>query len=136
LGKLNAGILKGLGKSSAMKVPAGDFNRAAEDYFRGPLRRNHFSEGLDVLADDFRRLDQRQNGDSQLNHTLEQLLNGRSAADFMQTVRRDLVAERTPAEVLGRFINLVLVSLANDSDTATRHLEEDSGEHVPATSVY
>ena len=135
-GKINAGILKGLGKSSAMAVPAGEFNRAAEDYFRGALRRSHLSEGLDILADDFRRLDQRQHGDGALNLALERLLNGRSAGEFFKTVRRDLLAERAPMEVLGRLINLVLLTLANDSDTAARYLREDASEHVSATSVY
>jgi hypothetical protein len=138
-GKLNAGILKGIGKSAAMKVPAGDFNRAAEDYYRGPLRQRHLSEGLDILADDFRGLEKQRAGDGELHLALSQLLEGRSASDYFQVARSDLQTDRAPQKELARIINLLLLTVAADSAASgpnSQELKENAGEHVPATSVY
>lgn len=133
--KLNGGILRGVGKSSAMAMPAADFNRGAEDYYRGTLRRQHLSEGLEVLADDLGRLDG-QRGSDHLVQALRQLLGGRCAREFFQSVKNDILAERAPSEVLGRVISLFLVTVAADSRQAAGYLEEKDAEHVFATSVY
>ncbi|MEZ4483804.1 MAG: hypothetical protein R2864_04155 [Syntrophotaleaceae bacterium] len=135
-GKLNGGILKGLGRAAARSVPAAEFNRSAEDYFRGELRRRHLGEGFDILAEDLRRLDQQRNGDSELHQVLGRLLGGRSAGEYFQAVRRDLLTERAPLEVLQQTINLLLLTVADDSAAAARSLEEDTHEPVPAASVY
>ncbi len=138
-GKLNAGILKGIGKSAAMKVPAEEFNRSAEDYYRGPLRQRHLGEGFDVLADDFCNLEKRQAGNGEHHLALSQLLDGRNASDYFKVVRRDLLTDRAPQQVLSRTINLLLLSVAADSASSrnnVKYIKENAGEHAPATSVY
>jgi hypothetical protein len=103
------------------------------------LRQRHLSEGLDVLADDFRSLEKRRAGDGELHLALSQVLEGRSASDYFQKVRRDLLTDRAPQEALGRIINLLLLTVAADSassEKSSQDSKENAGEHVPVTSVY
>lgn len=133
--KLNGGILRKLGKRSSMAVSAPEYNKAAEDYYRDDLRLAHLKEGLDILAEDFRELDRSQSGDSRICEALSRILQGRSAADFLQTVRKDLLSERLPADVLGEVIRLVLLTIWRDSQQASRELGEERNLHVHAASV-
>jgi len=133
--KLRRGILGTLGERNPMKVPAAEFNGAAEAYYRDDLRQVHFGEGLDILTGDFARLDREQAGDGRLREALDRILQGRSATGFLQEVRRDLLAERLPSETLGQVIGLVLLSVYRDSQRAADDLREEHSVHATAASV-
>jgi hypothetical protein len=63
------------------------------------------------------------------------LLKGRDAAGFLQAVRRDLLAERLPAETLDQLIGLTLCSVYRDSRLAAVDLREEQIRHVTTASV-
>jgi hypothetical protein len=133
--RLTHGILDKLGKRNPMAVSAPEFNGAAEAYYRDDLRCAHLREGLEVLAEDFRHLDREQAGDRRLREALDLLLQGRSAAGFLEMIRNDLLAERLPAATLGPLIGVVLLSVYRDSRRADQQLQEGRGGDEPAASV-
>ncbi|MEZ4600048.1 MAG: hypothetical protein R2940_09725 [Syntrophotaleaceae bacterium] len=134
--KLRQGILESAGARSPMNLSAGEFNMAAENYYRDELRRKHVCEGLDILCEDFILTARQPAGDGRLRGILDRLLQGRDAAGFLQSVRADLLAERLPRETLGQVIGLTLCSVYQDSLRAAEELREEQPCHAAAASVY
>ena len=56
-GRLTAGILDRLGARDPLRVPAREFNLAAEGYYRDDLRRTQLRDALGELAADLARLE-------------------------------------------------------------------------------
>ncbi len=131
-GRLTSGILAELGAVDPMAVPAQDFNRAAESYYRGPLRRRQLEEGLRDLEADLAQLECAATRDTDLRQALRALLGVGSAADYLRTVRRDCLDETLPADGLRRLIHLLLLSVHHDTERADRHATE--GKHADAGS--
>jgi hypothetical protein len=52
-GRLTAAILRELNVRSPMDVPAAEFNRAAEQYYREGLRRQHLREAFETLEEEW-----------------------------------------------------------------------------------
>jgi len=115
-GKLTRGILNELNAKAPMKVKADDFNRGAERYYRGALRRQHMEEGLRFLRQDFRALDRAAAaGDAATRGQLAALKLAGGAEALLDTVGADLLADRLEGEGLRRLMNLTLLTIARDS---------------------
>jgi hypothetical protein len=81
-----------------MRIKAGDFNRAAETYYRTDLCRLHLTNGLDTLIDDGRKLDAC--GDQSIQALKEQLTGSAPAALFIREAGSRLLAgEATDREI-------------------------------------
>lgn len=137
-GKLTSGILNEVNGKAPMQVKAEEFNRGAERYYRGALRRRHMDEGLQFLRQDFRILDRRAaQGDTATRSALNSLgINGGAEA-LLDTVGADLLADRLEGEGLTRLMNLMLLSVAEDSAAAREEMsegEKSDAEH--AAPVY
>ena len=125
-GKLTRGILDEVNAKEPMKVKADDFNRGAERYYRGKLRRQHIEEGLGFLRRDFRELDRlAAGGDAATRGMLDDLGVQWGAEAHLDAVGADLLADRLEGEGLLRLINLTLLSVARDGEAAKR---EPKGE--------
>ena len=136
-GKLTRGILKEVNATDPMKVKADDFNRGAESYYRGNLRRRHMEEGLGFLRQDFREFDRlASRGDAAVRGTLDALGVKWGAEAHLDAVGADLLAGRLHGEGLRRLINLTLLSIVRDTDAArpTPKEKERDGDH--AAPVY
>jgi hypothetical protein len=135
-GKLTRGILEEVNAKSPMKAKADDFNRGAERYYRGALRRSHMEEGVRFLRQDFRELDScAAAGDAQLRSALYELGVPAGARAFLDTVSADLLADRLEGEGLRRLMNLTLLSIVHDAGTVTDAKEGDT-DAVHAAPVY
>lgn len=131
-GRLTSGILGEAGGTDAMAVPADDFNRAAEGYYRQTLRLRQLEEGLDFLEEDLARLECVATRDAELRRALHALQGEGAATDFLRSVWRDCLDERLPADPLRRLIHLLLLSVHHDADRAGRNLPEPC--HAPAAA--
>jgi hypothetical protein len=122
-GKLTRGILKKLGTKNAMNVPAEQFNRAAEDYYRQDLKKKHFQEALDYLERDLQRLDQAAGlGDITIRQTLDYTLQGGSASNFLKNIKQDLITDSLDADTHQTLINLLIFSIHRDQRRSDRVL--------------
>jgi hypothetical protein len=142
-GKLTKGILGELNAGSPMRVPADDFNRGAERYYREGLRRRHIEEGIAILEQDFRDLDRaaRQGGElgGELERaTLHALGEAGGAAAYLAGVKGKLLDERLDAGSLRRLMNLTLLTLARDQEAAQELLDRRKSDvdHTSAAPVY
>jgi hypothetical protein len=134
-GKLTRGILNEVNAKAPMQVRADDFNRGAEKYYRGRLRRQQMEEGLGFLRQDFRELDLcAARGDEALRRALNALGLQWGAEAHLDAVGADLLADRLAGVGLTTMINLALLSITKDSEQAVRDLGERDGEH--AAPVY
>jgi hypothetical protein len=97
--QLTGAILDKHGRGSdPMRIKAGDFNRAAETYYRTDLCRLHLTNGLDTLIDDGRKLDACT--DAGIGALKEQLTGSAPAALFIREAGSRLLAgEATDREI-------------------------------------
>jgi hypothetical protein len=123
-GKLTRGILREMNVKSPMGVTAREFNIGAEKYYRGTLRRRHLDESLRFLEEDFLKIDLERGGaDSSASATLRFLLQGKSASEYLRSVRREVLDERIQAQPLRKLINLLLHTIHLDTQQAEKLLE-------------
>lgn len=124
-GKLTRGILDEMNAASPMKLNAREFNSGAERYYRETLRRRHLDEALRFLEEDFLRIDLDRSGDeSPARAAFNFVLQGKSASEFLQRIRRDVLDERAEAQTLRKLINLVLLTTYHDTLKADTILEK------------
>jgi hypothetical protein len=136
-GKLTKGILGELNAGAPMRVPADDFNRGAERYYRGGLRQRHMEEGIAILEEDFRGLDHAAARGGLLEcTTLHALGEGGGASDFLAAARGDLLAERLDAGSLRRLMNLTLLSVTRDQAAAEELLQRRKSHADHAAPIY
>jgi hypothetical protein len=104
--------------SDPMRIKAGDFNRAAETYYRTDLCRLHLTNGLETLIEDGGKLDAC--SDAGIRALKEQLTGSASASLFIREAGSRLLA----GEATGREIHvLILLTLL----IVQRELGEVSG---------
>ncbi|MDT8421921.1 MAG: hypothetical protein RQ754_15955 [Desulfuromonadales bacterium] len=136
-GKLTKAILERLNAKDPMKVPAEQFNQAAEDHYRETLKQAHMVEALEYLERDLQRLDQAACiGDHSMLEALQYNLNGQSASAFLKNVKRDLLADEIDTEALQRLINLLIFTIHRDQARADRVLQNNKASDEPATPIY
>jgi hypothetical protein len=118
-GRVTRGILQTLNAGSPMEVNARAFNQGAEKYYRETLRRSHLMEAARFLEEDCLQADLHSGDmDEKTVDALRSVLGGTAAIDFLRKVKRDLLEERIPLDMLRRVINLLLVTIHHDSARA------------------
>ncbi|NMC73741.1 MAG: hypothetical protein GYA56_05185, partial [Geobacteraceae bacterium] len=118
-GRLSRGILESMGARHPLSVPAGEFNGAAERYYRGHLCRKHMAEAFSFLEEDFRRADQWKEGEKTI---VKNELKGGDALSFLASCRNDVLGDTVPAHVLESLIRLVILSIHHDTvEAGTAH---------------
>ncbi|HEX9023678.1 MAG TPA: hypothetical protein VF799_07550 [Geobacteraceae bacterium] len=120
-GKLTRGVLDTVNARNPLAVNAAEFNQGAEKFYRGTLRMRHLNEAFRILEEDCLKVDQAEErlGD-EVREALGALLDGKSAMQFVRSVKRDVLDERAPAEVLRKLIALVLVIVHQDTIQVNR----------------
>ena len=136
-GKLTRGILNRLGAKHPLSVPAEQFNRAAEEYYREEMKTVHTMESLEYLEKDLQQLDREAcQGDSLSRQVLQFNLKGQSASTFLKTIKQDLLADQLDAGTLRTLINLVIFSIHRDQCQAESALQPNEGKYASTASVY
>jgi hypothetical protein len=136
-GRLTRGILDTVNAKDPMKVSAREFNLGAEKYYRETLRLTHIKEAFRLLEEDCLRLDSLgANGDENITDALRRILGGTSAAQFLRNAKGDILKELADPETLRRMLDLMLISIYQDTKHAaeTMHGVTDVNDLQP--SVY
>jgi len=119
-GKLTRSILDRAGARSPMKLKAHEFNAAAERYYMNDLKQENMQEALTALKSCAAELDSMQSWrGGEYNQSLLAVLQGKNAADFIDSARDDLLAERLPQKKLAQLIQLTLLVI----DRNRKHTE-------------
>jgi hypothetical protein len=113
-GRLTRAILAELGVTSPMDVDDATFNRAAEQHYRGRLRRQYLEEGLDSAGQSIRQMEQRTPHDSALRHALAALTGGCDAQAFFSAAAHDVRADKAAPDTLRRLIGLLLLNVEQE----------------------
>ncbi|MGE4343769.1 MAG: hypothetical protein AB7F20_05715 [Geoalkalibacter sp.] len=117
-GRLTRGILDQLGARDPLKVPARDFNVAAEKYYREELRSRHLMEAFEALSKDLEAL--AKSGPRDLLRAMEAILPGDAIAGFLRRACLEVLEGRADPSLLQRLIGLTLCAVEWDSRRATR----------------
>lgn len=131
-GRLTRDILIETGARSPMQLRAEDFNRGAETYYRGTLRRRHLAESLDSLEEDLSALEGVAQRVPAVGEALHSLLSGRSARSFLQALRHDLMDECAGVKALATLIRLTLLSIHLDMQASAGDSHSDRKENDPS----
>ena len=108
-GKLTSGILNQANAKSPMNLPAGEFNLAAEKYYRTVLREQHIKESFDILHEDIMKLDQAVSGVShEMRNLLHSILQGKNPASFMEAAQSEVMLGKAAPQTLGKIVYLIL----------------------------
>ena len=132
LDRLTRGILEKAGISSPLKVSGEEFNRAAERYYRDDLRKRHMEEALSVLQEEFKKLDSHiLCEDCFYQSAHKSLLGGRSAAEYLIRVEKDLLEENIPIDTIRKLIHLTLLIIHSNMKHYELDLKEEPAAHLP-----
>lgn len=113
--KLNHGIMKHAGISDPFKISGMEFNSAVESYYRNDLRIRHIEEALKLLREDFHKLDMWADfRDNAYKDALKNILNSKSASDFLEETGNGIIKDTLSVETLRRLIHLIILSIHAD----------------------
>ncbi|MBN2055964.1 hypothetical protein JW905_13635 [bacterium] len=120
---LIADITGKAGSGTPLKLDGKTFNAAAEAYFRDDLRFRHIQEGLQVLAEDLRHIQPKNDEqDPCRREAIHYILgNGDMASMLEDTQAHDL--EALPQDRLLRLINLVLLVITLETKNLKNHVQ-------------
>jgi hypothetical protein len=138
--KLTNGILDQANAKSPMNLPAGEFNQAAEKYYRTALREQHIRESFDILHEDIIKLDQATIGVTQeMRSLLQSVLQEKNTASFMETAQREVMLEKGTPQTLEKLVYLILVYIHYKNNFYSKLQESPYGEinsEEHETSIY
>jgi hypothetical protein len=127
-------ILKSKQKQSPLNMDSDAFNSAAENYYRGDLKRSHMLEALLFLREDCRMIDKGiMSSNDSLSKTLRLILNDSGAMQMLDILKDDVVEERVNLEHLTKLIHLVLAVEYIDQLAAKHEEAEDDPAPVYRT---
>jgi hypothetical protein len=107
--KLTNGILDQANAKSPMNLPAGEFNQAAEKYYRTALREQHIRESFDILREDIIKLDQATSGVTQeMRSLLQSIVQDKNPASFMEAAQSEVMLGKAAPQTLGKIVYLIL----------------------------
>jgi hypothetical protein len=135
-GKLTGSILDELGARSPMEAGAGEFNAAAEGYYRDTLRKKHMDEAFSFLEEDARALDSECEPDTRsYRDALSFTLQGRSMREFLRAAREEVMESTASAEEVKSLIDLLLITIHRDIRRAESTLNETPPDERDQASV-
>lgn len=121
LNVLLEGILGEAGASAPLQATAGEFNSAAERYYRGPLLQRFTGEALDLFARDLKELGEHAAAEGgEAATALQAVLNGEDPVAFLSAVRGMVLAGTVAQSVLVKLIGLSLLVIRH-------HCERNEG---------
>jgi hypothetical protein len=135
-GRLTRGILDVAGVSAPMKLPADEFNLAAERYYRTVLRKRHIEEGLRLLEDNLRVIDlcAVRKGDF-YKDAVASVTDGKGLLEFLSAAKDDLIKEDAGADVLRKIIYFILLTIHGDIQQTEAPGEKDICYEINTASV-
>jgi hypothetical protein len=121
--KLLAGILREGGVTSPFHLPAGEFNSAAEGYYRETLRVQQLSEALDILTEDLVRMEQN-DGEATAGKEFPAAMYAAAGPgggmSFLRDARNRILDGTADGDLLCRCIHLTLLTIAVNAARAEK----------------
>jgi hypothetical protein len=125
-GKLTRGIVDVAGVKSPMQLSGEEFARAAEDYYRGPLRAHYVREALTCVRDELRAIDQATTEpDRRWRQIASVLVGSRPSADALVDAEQTLISGSVDGQTLFCSLGLCLLAVSR-SQTMNRHRDNQS----------
>lgn len=120
-GRLTSGILNEVSASSPLSVNAREFNIGAENFYRTTLKQRHLNEAFGFLHQNGTLLDREQGAlDEEQRKALRVVLQGQTAARFIEDAKEDVLHDRADIPTLQRLMNLVLFTVHHDQVIAAQ----------------
>jgi hypothetical protein len=135
-GRLTAGVLDELGVRDPLKVPAEEFNLAAERFYRTTLLTAHMREAFDNLASSVRILESFPGlASSPRRRALEYAAGNMGAAKLVESARNRVLNRVAGQDELSCLINLLLIDIQAESEASEQALAQPL-EVQNGTSLY
>ncbi len=116
-GKLTSDILKEHGVKSPLRIKADKFNQGAEKYFRDNLRMFHMEESIQIIHDEFKKLENLKDNSAFYWHSKEiyNVLEINNVPAYLNDVQNKLIGDKISMNDLNKLIHLMLISIDFDS---------------------
>lgn len=125
--KLKQGILNRAGLNSPMSMNGDDFNRAAEDYYRNDLRKDHFREAWHFFEQDVHQMESLIVHDKgMIRRTLHEILTGQDVMDFITAHKEKVLQEKASADVIEKLLYLLILTIHADGELSNMYLTDTS----------
>jgi hypothetical protein len=135
--RLTKGILDQAGAKAPMKTPPDEFNLAAEKYYRTALNAKHIGEAFDFFEKDLERIVSTISAfNAEYRAALSYTAGSRGPNGLLRSARVDVLHGIVSPEILRKIINLLILVIRNDSDSAQRILEKSSHGLLNQASIY
>ena len=122
-GRITAGILDEMGLASPMEAEAGEFNFAAESYYRTRLKARHLSEAMDLFCEDLNCLDTHGEHHEELyRQAFFNTVGVRDPIRLVESLRSKVLTEEFCVDELRKLIDLLLITLHRDQAMAKKQL--------------
>lgn len=131
-GRITAAILAQTGAKSPQHLSAPEFNRAAEDYYRGPLHEGFLREALGFLQEDLHTLETDPCLDPAHRQALRHTLVHLSPTEFLKNVEGGVLRATLPLHELQTLIDLLLITVDRDTQCAQTNVDTSTngGKHA------
>ena len=134
---LSKAILEKAGHKSPYSLSGGEFNAAAESYYREDLKESHLEEALESLKRSLGEGARAGVPASRATYNLvNRLLGGRDAALFIGSVQGDVCNDTVKASDLQKLISLTILDIGLAADKADSLLSVNRTIRREAASVY
>jgi hypothetical protein len=108
--RLTNDILREANASSPFQLSGREFNLAAEAFYRDTLRKRHMEEAIAIVEHYAGSLDAEiKKGNSPYGKPLYSILGETGIREFLDSVKRHVMQEKTTASVLGKLIQVTLL---------------------------
>lgn len=122
--RLTHSILKEANADHPMKLPSDVFNTASEKYYRETLRKKHIWEALDLLGQDFVKLDAcAALGRDIFREAINGILGDQSVWEFFENIQGEVISEDINNRSLHQLVQLMVLSIHHD---IRRNREDDT----------
>ncbi len=111
--RLTSQILEHAGAASPFRLRAGQFNQAADSYYRNTLRKKHLQEAIGSASEACRKMVAECNQNMELKQAVEKLLGRMSLENFLEDVRKKILEDRIDMKELGVMIGLMMLMVQN-----------------------
>jgi hypothetical protein len=123
--KLVSGILNHSGANSPFDLNGEQFNAAAEQFYRGDLRKKHMKEALEFFEEELRGIDTSLiEGDDAAFDALNHILKGMTASGFLRITSEDIVEGKADLQRIAQTIYLMLI-VEHKEEIFHRHMRDN-----------
>lgn len=136
-GELKRGIVNKAGEGSPMSMTGMDFNRAAEEYYRDDMRRNHLQEAWRFFEEDVHQMESSAVHDRwMIRSAMREILGDQDAPVFIAAHKNDVLEEKASADVIEKLLHLLILAIHVDGRLSNMYLTDTSRDDFAPTKKH